>query len=67
MGSSDSSPIDRILKNAKSSGWTRDGTKYYGPASNDKTGTSKCKTNKPCNKKYWEYDETTGEFTLTDE
>lgn len=66
MGTSDSSPINKILKNAKTSGWTRSGTKYRGPASNKTTGTSKCKTGKPCKTKYWDYNETAGTFTLTD-
>jgi prepilin-type N-terminal cleavage/methylation domain-containing protein len=63
MGTSDTTPIDRILKNANS-GWTRSGTKYYGPASNSSTGTSKCKSAKPCINKYWDYNESAGTFTL---
>ena len=64
LGSSDSSPIDQILKNASGVNWSRSGTSYYGPASNSADGTSKCKDDKPCIGKYWEYDSTKGTFEL---
>ena len=64
---SDTNPLDRILKNANNIGWTKDGTKYRGPASRDDKGTADCKTNKPCTSKYWDYNETAGSFTLVDE
>ena len=64
LGSSDSSPIDQILKNASAVNWSRSGTSYYGPASNSVDGTSKCKDDKPCIGKHWEYDSTKGTFEL---
>ena len=42
-----------------------DNISYKGPASNSNSGTSKCKDNKPCIGKHWDYNETTGSFTLT--
>ncbi len=69
LGSSDSTPLDAILKNASAIAWERDSTnsnEYRGPASNSATGTSKCKTGKPCKGKYWDYNSTSGTFTLTE-
>jgi prepilin-type N-terminal cleavage/methylation domain-containing protein len=63
LGTATSSPINRILKNADTVKWTRNGTQYYGPASGT-GGASKCKSGKPCIGKYWNYDATTGEFKL---
>lgn len=63
LGTATSSPINRILKNADTVKWTRSGTKYYGPASRS-GGVTKCKSGKPCVGKYWNYDESTGEFKL---
>ena len=55
--------LEKILKNATTSEWTRSGTQYRGPASGSK-GTSHCKTGKPCIGKYWDYNTTAGTFTL---
>lgn len=62
--------LGNILKNVKD--WKcdnsgADGSKCRGPASSDTKGTSHCKTNKPCNEKYWEYNATNGIFALKDE
>lgn len=68
LGESDTKALNRILKNAENSGWVRsNSTEYRGPASNDTNGVSKCKDGKPCNTKYWDYNSTTGIFTLTSE
>ena len=64
LGTSDSTPLDKILKNASGVNWSRSGTSYYGPASNATNGASKCKDNKPCIGKHWEYDSTKGTFEL---
>ena len=64
LGDNDSNPINRILKNADSVGWSKNGSSYYGPASNSSDGTSNCKANKPCIGKSWEYNSTDGTFTL---
>jgi len=63
LGTSASSPIDRILKNAETSKWVYDGTDYKGPASGP-NGTTHCKTGKPCIGKAWSYNPATGEFKL---
>lgn len=64
----DANALDRILKNGSSIGWNVSNTnEYRGPASKDDTGTSNCKTNKPCNTKHWDYNETAGTFTLVDD
>ena len=67
LGSSDSKPLDKILKNAGAIGWSRSGTEYRGPASDDAKGTDSCKANKPCKTKHWEYDKDKGTFTLSDD
>ena len=63
----DSTALDRILKNAATIGWSVDGTKYKGPASKSDGGATKCKPNKPCITKHWDYNDTAGTFTLTDD
>jgi len=65
LGTSNTAPLDKILKNASNINWIKNGTQYRGPASNDSTGVSKCKTSKPCKTKYWDYNETAGTFKLT--
>ena len=67
LGSSTSSPLDAILKNAKGIGWSRSGTEYRGVASDDTKGVTKCKANKPCTSNHWKYNENEGTFTLTDD
>jgi len=66
MNASSTTALDKILKNASNIGWKKDGSKYYGPASDSSKGTSKCKDGKPCKGKYWDYNSTSGSFTLTD-
>ena len=64
----DTNALDRILKNADGIGWTVSNTnEYRGPASNDEKGVTKCKPNKPCTSKHWDYNETAGTFTLVDD
>ena len=58
----DAKALDRLLKNM--TGWEVSGTEYRGPASNDTTGASKCKTDKPCKTSHWDYNDTAGTFTL---
>jgi len=58
------SPLGNILKNGSAVDWTVSGGKYYGPASKKSGGTTKCKTNKPCIGKYWDYNATNGTFML---
>jgi prepilin-type N-terminal cleavage/methylation domain-containing protein len=60
-------PLDAILKNATSIGWTLSGGQYKGPASNSSKGASICKTGKPCKTKHWEYDSANGIFSLEDD
>ena len=64
LGESDSKPLNKILKNANSIGWSKSDSNYYGPASDSSKGTSNCKINKPCIGKSWEYNSTDGTFTL---
>lgn len=64
LGSTNSKALDKILKNAGGVGWSKSGTKYYGPASDSTKGASNCTDNKPCIDRYWEYDEDKGTFTL---
>lgn len=68
LGESDTEALNRILKNAANMGWVRTNTtEYRGPASSDTKGVSKCRDNKPCNTRYWDYNSTSGTFTLTNE
>ena len=64
LGSSDSKPLDKILKNASGIGWSKSGTQYRGPASDSSKGVSNCKENRPCMNKHWKYDATAGTFSL---
>ena len=64
LGDSDTSPLNKILKNADSIKWSKSSSNYYGPASNPSKGTTNCKEAKPCIGKYWEYNSTAGTFTL---
>lgn len=65
LGSSDASPLDRLLKNASHIGWSKDSSGYlYGPASDASKGTTHCKENKPCIGKHWEYSESNGTLIL---
>lgn len=68
LGNGSDKALNKILKNADNIGWTLTNTNQYrGPASSDTKGVSHCKENKPCNKKYWKYDQEKGTFTLKDE
>jgi len=60
-------PLDAILKNATAIGWSKSGTSYRGPASDDAKGVATCKTGKPCTSKHWVYDSTNGTFTLVND
>lgn len=62
--------LQNVVKNAKDWTCTSNGAnnaQCRGPASSDTQGTSHCKANKPCNSKYWLYNDINGTFTLTDE
>jgi len=58
------SPLDAILKQAPT-GWTLSGSNYTGPATDPVKG-AKCKVDKPCKTKHWEYDPQKGTFDLKD-
>ena len=61
------SSLEHILKNGTSTGWTKDSSDYYhGPASNGVPERSPDKTGKPDKNDYWEYNSTTGIFSLID-
>jgi prepilin-type N-terminal cleavage/methylation domain-containing protein len=65
LGDSDTSPLNKILKDADTIKWSKDNSDhYYGPASDSNKGTSNCKAGKPCIGKYWEYNSTSGTFSL---
>jgi prepilin-type N-terminal cleavage/methylation domain-containing protein len=64
LGDSNDRPLNKILKNADNINWSKNGSNYYGPASNSSSGTSNCKANKPCVGKFWEYNSTDGTFVL---
>ncbi len=64
LGSSDTNPLDKILKNGKTLKWRKIGDHYYGPASNPQKGTTRCVPGKPCIGKCWDYDVSQGTFTL---
>ena len=64
LGESNSKPLNKILKNADTIKWKLTDSKYYGPASDPDKGTSNCKEGKPCKGKYWEYNTTSGIFSL---
>ena len=60
------SPLDRILKNGSQIDWSATDNSYEGPATKNGSGVS-CKGDKPCSTKHWDYNETKGTFTLTDD
>jgi len=65
------SSLENILKNGTTTEWTKDGSDYYhGPASSDSSNgvpeRSPDKTGKPDKNDYWEYNSTTGIFSLID-
>ena len=63
--------LQRILKGGGTTKFVRtsgsDGDaiqQYEGPASDSTKGVSKCKPDKPCKTRYWEYNATGGTFSL---
>jgi prepilin-type N-terminal cleavage/methylation domain-containing protein len=66
LGDSDTTPLNKILKDANGIKWSKDSSDYYyGPASDPNKGSSNCKADKPCKGKHWEYDSTLGTFSLS--
>ncbi len=68
LGSSDTSPLDRILKNGKNVKWIKKADGFYrGPASNNGVKAPSVDIpGKPDANDYWEYNSTTGIFRLID-
>ncbi len=68
LGSSDTAPLDKILKNGKNVKWVKGADGYYrGPASNGGVkAASPDIAGKPDANDYWEYNSTSGTFTLID-
>jgi len=64
LGSSDTTPLDYILKDVQ--GWTRNGTQYRGPASSAISARTPDVAGKPDGNDYWDYNATSGEFRLVD-
>jgi len=58
-----SNPLNAILKSGNNIGWTKSGTKYYGPATDPSKG-AKNKAGKPGKGDWWEYDAANGLFEL---
>lgn len=57
--------LQNVLKNVKD--WelvTGTTNQFKGPASSATKGVSACKDNKPCKTRYWEYNATSGTFSL---
>jgi len=66
LGSSDTAPLDKILKNGKSVHWIRTADGHYkGPASNE--GVHRQIKGKPDADDYWVYDSAAGTFTLVEQ
>jgi len=65
LGSSDTTPLDRILKNAASTKWSKSGNRYFGPASDPVKG-AKNRSGKPGIGDYWIYSPIEGTFTLVE-
>lgn len=68
LGSSDTSPLNKILKNGSSVQWIKGSDGYYrGPASNGGVKAANPDiAGKPDSNDYWEYNSTTGIFRLVD-
>ncbi len=71
LGTSDSKPLNRILKNGDSLKWIREKTdgryRFKGPASNHGIAPRNPDiTGKPDGNDYWDYNSTNGEFKLKD-
>ncbi len=67
LGDGDKKPLEKILKDAGTNiKWKLIDSKYYGPASNKEKGVSasNCKDDKPCIGRWWEYNTTSGTFSL---
>lgn len=59
--------LENVLKNVNDWSCTSSGanmSQCRGPASSATKGVGTCKPNKPCKTKYWEYDATSGTFSL---
>lgn len=64
-------PFSNLIKNSNNGGWSRDDSytlpRYYGPATKGGTATKdRNLLNKPEGNDYWEYNATSGTFTLKD-
>jgi len=60
--------LDKIIKHGSASDWSEDGTNHYkGPASDATHGTNHCIEHKPCIGRHWDYNATTGNFTLVND
>ena len=68
LGSSDTAPFGKILKNGKNVKWVKGSDGYYrGPASNSGVkAASPDIAGKPDANDYWEYNSTSGTFSLID-
>ena len=71
MGST-ANPFTNLLKNSANGDWSRNDSttppRYYGPATSSGTSTKDRNiANKPEGNDYWEYNATTGTFTLVDQ
>ncbi len=65
LGSGDTTPLDRILKNGSNVKWVRESSGHYrGPASNN--GVKRQLRGKPDFDDYWVYESATGEFRLVE-
>ncbi|WP_456452909.1 type II secretion system protein [Hydrogenimonas sp.] len=65
LGSSDTAPLDKILKNGATVKWVRNAAGHYkGPASNG--GVKRQVKGKPDFDDYWVYDSAAGTFTLVE-
>jgi len=68
LGTSDSSPLDRILKNGKKIDWRRDDDysppRFYGPTYGKVNLGDDNSSNKPDGDDYWVYSEENGTFSL---
>ena len=59
--------LEKIIKITSGSGWTKRNGHYYGPASNGGVDAKNPDiSGKPDGNDYWDYNATSGEFTLID-
>lgn len=64
LGSANASPLDYILKDARD--WTLVGNQYKGPASSAISPRNPDIAGKPDGNDYWDYNATSGTFSLVD-